>query len=270
ELDARVTAAAYDESAAWWTVVVNGDTEIRTRFLIAATGVLSVPYFPDVPGRDDFRGESFHTGLWPATPVDFAGKRVAVVGTGSSGVQLIPCIADEVASLTVYQRTANWCTPLNNAPITPDEQRQLRADFEAIRETLSTSASGFLHAPYDRATFDDSNAERVAFFEKMWNSPGFSKLTSHYTDLLFDPAANAQWCDFIADKIRTIVDDPETAAKLIPNDHRFAEKRPPFVTAYYETYNKPNVSLVDLRQTPIVRMTERGIETSEGVREFDV
>ncbi len=162
-------------------------------------------------------------------------------------MQLIPLIADEVASLTVYQRTANWCTPLNNAPITADEQAQLRADFDAIRETLNTSVSGFLHSPHDRATFDDSEDERRAFYEKMWNSPGFSKLTSHYTDLLFDPAANAEWCEFIADKIRGIVDDPETAAKLIPDDHRFAEKRPPFVTRYYETYNKPNVTLVDLK-----------------------
>ena len=131
-------------------------TELRAQFFVAATGVLSVPYFPDVPGRDDFRGEPYHTGRWPATPVDFAGKRVAVIGTGSSGVQVIPAIADEVASLTVYQRTANWCTPLNNAPITPEEQAQLRADFESMREMLNTSVAGFLHTAHDRATFDDS------------------------------------------------------------------------------------------------------------------
>jgi len=267
---ARVSAAEYDEPTGMWNVTLGDGTVLRTRFFIAATGVLSVPFFPAVEGRDDFHGQSLHTGLWPSTPVDFAGKRVAVIGTGSSGVQIIPAIADEVASLTVYQRTANWCTPLNNAPITPDEQRQLRADFEAIRETLNTSVSGFLHTAHDRATFDDSHEERQAFFEKMWNSPGFSKLTSHYTDLLFDPAANAEWCAFIADKIRSIVSDPETAEKLIPTDHRFAEKRPPFVTDYYETYNKPNVSLVDLKQTPIVRMTANGIETAEGVREFDI
>ena len=270
QFDAKVTSAVYDEPSATWTVVVNDSTEFRTRFFIAATGVLSVPYFPDVPGRDDFRGESYHTGLWPETPVNFAGKRVAVIGTGSSGVQLIPCIADEVASLTVYQRTANWCTPLNNTPITPEEQAQLRDDFEAMCETLNTSVSGFLHRTHDRATFDDSEAERREFFEKMWNSPGFSKLTSHYTDLLLDHDANAQWCEFIADKIRIIVKDPETANKLIPNDHRFAEKRPPFVTGYYETYNNPNVSLVDLEQTPILRITERGIETAEGEQEFDI
>src|SRR4051812_4906475 len=118
QFDARVTAAEYDDASATWVVTVNDDTEIRARFFIAATGVLSVPFFPDVPGRADFRGESHHTGLWPSTPVDFAGKRVAVIGTGSSGVQLIPVIAGEVACLTVYQRSANWCTPLNNAPIT--------------------------------------------------------------------------------------------------------------------------------------------------------
>jgi cation diffusion facilitator CzcD-associated flavoprotein CzcO len=268
--DTKITSAVYDESSGTWTVTVSDGTEFRTQFLIAATGVLSVPNFPNVPGRENFRGEQYHTGLWPATPVDFAGKRVAVIGTGSSGVQIIPVIADEVASLTVFQRTANWCTPLNNAPIIPDEQARLRVDFEAIRETLNTSVSGFLHPAYDRATFDDSNEERQAFFEKMWNSPGFSKLISHYTDLLFEPAANAEWCEFIAEKIRGLVKDPETAAKLIPKDHRFGEHRPPFVTGYYEAYNKANVSLVDLKQTPIVRMTASGIETAEGVREFDI
>jgi cation diffusion facilitator CzcD-associated flavoprotein CzcO len=267
---AKVTSAAYDESSGSWAVGVSDGSELRARFLVAATGVLSVPYFPDVPGRADFRGEQHHTGLWPATPVDFAEKRVAVVGTGSSGVQVIPAIAGEVASLTVYQRTPHWCTPLNNAPITSGEQARLRADFEAIRETLNTSAAGFLHPAHDRAAFDDPDDERLAFFEKMWNSPGFSKLTSNYTDLLFDHAANAAWCNFIADKIRNIVEDPATAAKLIPRNHRFGEHRPPFVTGYYEVFNNSNVSLVDLKDTPIVRMTATGIETTPGVREFDI
>jgi cation diffusion facilitator CzcD-associated flavoprotein CzcO len=267
--DSAVTSAVYDESSGTWTVAVD-DAEIRARFLVAATGVLSVPFFPEVAGRDDFRGEQHHTGRWPAVPVDFVGKRAAVIGTGSSGVQLIPAIADDVASLTVYQRTANWCTPLNNAPITAEEQADLRANFEAMRETLNTSVAGFLHPAHDRATFDDSAAERRAFFEKMWRSPGFSKLSSNYTDLLLDPTANAEWCEFIAEKVRGIVEDPETAAKLIPKDHRFAEKRPPFVTGYYETYNNRHVTLVDLGQTPIVRMTERGIETADGVEEFDI
>ena len=174
--DAAVASATYDEAGGTWVVVTDDGTEYagavpRRRDRSALGAVL-----PGRAGRDDFRGEQHHTGRWPTTPVDFAGKRVAVIGTGSSGVQLIPAIADEVASLTVYQRTANWCTPLNNAPITAEEQAELRADFEAIRETLNTSVAGFLHVPHDRATFDDSEEERRAFFEKMWTSPGFSKL----------------------------------------------------------------------------------------------
>jgi cation diffusion facilitator CzcD-associated flavoprotein CzcO len=269
-LSTKVTSAAYSESLGTWTVRTNEGTERRARFLVAATGVLSVPFFPDAPGRGDFRGESFHTGLWPTAPVDFAGKRVAVIGTGASGVQLIPAIANEVASLTVYQRTANWCTPLNNSPITPEQQAQLKDGFEAMRETLNRSLSGFLHTPHDRKTFDDTKAERWVFYEKMWKSLGFSKLTSNYIDVTTDKAANAEWCEFISEKIRSIVKDPETAEKLIPHDHGYSGKRPPFVTGYYEVYNNPNVSLIDLKATPIVRVTEVGIETSEGSREFDI
>jgi cation diffusion facilitator CzcD-associated flavoprotein CzcO len=269
-LGARVTSAVYDESSGRWTVTTSDSTQYRTRFLVTATGVLSVPYFPEVPGREEFAGESYHTGLWPTKPVDFAGKRVAVIGTGSSGVQVIPAIAGDAASLTVYQRTANWCTPLNNAPITPEEQAQLRADFEAICETLHTSPSGFLHPVHDRKTFDDPAEERAAFFEKMWRSPGFSKLTSNYVDVTVDHAANALWCAFIAEKVRGIVKDPLLADRLIPKDHRYAEKRPPFVTGYYETYNKANVELIDLKETPMVRVTPTGIVTGDRERQFDI
>jgi cation diffusion facilitator CzcD-associated flavoprotein CzcO len=267
---ATVTSAVYDPTSGTWTVTTGDGAEVRAQFLIAATGVLSVPYYPEVPGRQDFGGESYHTGMWPTTPVDFAGKRVAVIGTGSSGVQVIPAIADEVTSLTVYQRTANWCTPLNNAPITPDEQARLTAEFAVMREKLNRSPHGFLHRRHDRATFDDPKDARREFFEAMWGSPGFAKLNSNYNDLLIDSAANAEWCEFIAGKVRSIVHDPETAERLIPKDHRFAEKRPPFVTGYYEVYNDPKVSLVDLTQTPIARMTTNGIETADGVREFDI
>jgi cation diffusion facilitator CzcD-associated flavoprotein CzcO len=269
-LGARVTSATFDESSATWTVVTDDGAARRARFLVAATGVLSVPYFPAVPGRQDFGGESYHTGLWPSAPVDFTGKRVAVVGTGSSGVQIVPAIVDRVASLTVYQRTPNWCTPLNNGPITAEEQTRLREEFASICETLHTSPAGFLHQAHDRATFDDPEEERREFYERMWRSPGFSKIISHYTDLLFDDAANAAWCDFIADKVRSIVHDPATAERLIPKDHRFGEKRPPFVAGYYEAFNDPKVSLVDLGETPILRVTETGLETSQGVEEYDV
>jgi len=211
-----------------------------------------------------------HTGRWPAEPVDFGGQRVAVVGTSSSGVQVVPAIVDEVASLTVYQRSANWCTPLNNRPITAEEQAELRAGFEQLREVLDTSIHGFHHPVNERCAAEDTREARLAFFETMWASPGFMKFTSNYVDLLTDPNANAEWCEFIASKIRGLVHDPATAERLVPKDHRYGEKRPPYVTGYFEAFNQPHVSLVDLRDTPMVRVTETGIETTEGVRDVDV
>jgi cation diffusion facilitator CzcD-associated flavoprotein CzcO len=202
--------------------------------------------------------------------VDVRGQRVAVVGTSSSGVQVVPAILPDVAELTVYQRTANWCTPLNNRPITAEEQARLRAEFEQLREVLATSISGFAHPVNERSAWDDSADERRAFYERMWSSPGFMKLTSNYADLLFDEAVNDEWCAFIAEQVRAIVRDPATAERLIPTDHRFGAKRPPFVAGYFEAFNDPKVTLVDLRETPIVRMTETGIETTERVREHDV
>ena len=267
---ARVTSAVYDEPSGTWTVRTTDGIERRARFVVAATGILSVPYIPDVPGREDFRGEQYHTGLWPDTPVDFAGKRVALIGTGSSGVQIVPAIADEVAALTVYQRTPDWCTPLNNAPITADEQAELKTNFQAIRETLNTSPSGFLHVINMRPAHHDTPEQRQKFYEKMWNGPGFTKLTENYVDMINNPVVNAEWCEFIVRKIRSIVTDPATADKLIPTDHGYAGRRPPFGTGYYEAYNKPNVSLVSLRETPVIGITETGIETAAGPQEFDV
>ena len=147
-------------------------------------------------------------------------------------------------------------------PITPDEQAQLRTDFESCREILNTSTSGFHHELHDRSVFEDSKEERWAFFEQLWNRPGFTKLTSNYRDVMLDRDTNAEWCEFIAEKIRGIVEDPETAERLIPKDHLFGEKRPPFVAGYYEAFNRPNVSLVDVAQTPIVGVTANGIETT--------
>lgn len=267
---APVQAAAWDDGRGHWTVTLGDGSEVRARYVVAATGVLSVPYVPTLPGIDDYRGEAHHTGRWPHDPVAFEGRRVAVVGTSSSGVQVVPTVLDEVAELTVYQRTANWCTPLNNRPITAEEQARLRADFEHLREVLNTSLSGFAHPVNPKVAADDSPAERQAFYEAMWESPGFMKLTSHYADLLFDDTANAEWCAFIADKIRGIVADPVTAERLIPTDHRFGEKRPPFVAGYYEAFNDPKVTLVDLRETPIVRLTATGIETTEAARDHDL
>ncbi|HEY6789245.1 MAG TPA: NAD(P)/FAD-dependent oxidoreductase [Trebonia sp.] len=269
-LERQVTSAVWDEDSASWVTRTADGFEVRSRYLVSTTGVLSVPQFPDVPGREDFAGESYHTGRWPKDPVDFTGKRVAVVGTGSSGVQVAPLIADEVESLTVYQRTPSWATPLNNHPISARQQAYLKANFAPIRAELEASVSGFLHKPSSRKTFDDSKEERRAFYEQVWNSPGFAKLTTNYKDLLLRQEANAEWCAFLAEKIRGIVKDQATADKLIPKDHLYGGLRPPYVTDYYEMFNKPNVTLVSLREAPLVKVTETGIETSDAVREFDM
>jgi cation diffusion facilitator CzcD-associated flavoprotein CzcO len=268
ELNVRVAAAEFD--AGVWTITGTDGRQFRTRFVIAATGILSAPFFPEVEGRGDFRGQSFHTGLWPSEPVDFAGKRVAVVGTGASAVQLIPVIADAVESLTVYQRTANWCSPLRNAAITAEEQEHIRANREDLYRRCHETFSGFMHPDATKMTFDDTEEERRAHYQELWNTPGLKKMFSNYADLIVDPAANKQFSDFIAEKIRETVADPETADKLIPKDHGFAMKRPPLETGYYQAFNNPCVSLVDLRETPILRVTETGIETAEGLREFDI
>ncbi|MFJ9563884.1 flavin-containing monooxygenase [Streptomyces fuscichromogenes] len=268
--DAKVASAVFDEQSGTWTVTAENGTTVRSRFVVAATGNLSVPFIPAIKGREDFTGEQYHTSRWPKTPIDFTGKRVALVGTGSSGVQVVPAIADDVACLTVYQMKADWVTPLNNRPITDEEQAALKADFERIRDTLNTSPSGFLHAMNPVSGSEVSSEDRQEFYEKIWNSPGFTKLTEHYRDMTYNPEINAEWCAFMAGKIRGIVKDPVTAENLVPKDGGYGARRPPFGTGYFEAYNKPSVSLVSLPEEPIVRFTETGIETSEGLREYDI
>ena len=269
-LDSTVTSAVWDEAAAAWVTGTADGFAARSRYLVSATGVLSVPQFPDVPGREDFGGEAYHPARWPQKPVDFRGKRVAIIGTGSSGVQIGPEIADEVASLVMYQRTPTWATPLNNHPISAEQQAHLKANYASIKAELDASVSGFLHQKAGKKAFDDSPAQRRAFFETIWRSPGFAKIGANYDDLLFNQEANAQWCAFLAEKIRGIVTDQATADRLIPTDHRYVGLRPPYVTGYYEMFNRPHVSLVSLRETPIVKVTETGLETSDGLREFDI
>jgi cation diffusion facilitator CzcD-associated flavoprotein CzcO len=267
----RVVSAVWNDDTETWTVTAADGTVVESRFFIPSTGVLSVPYIPETEGTETFQGIMSHTGLWPKEGIDFNGKRVAVIGTGASGAQLIPAIAPVVGSMTVYQRGANWCTPLNNRPITAAEQAELRANFESFRHTVLNSITGFLHQPSGIKGVDASYDEREAHFEKMWTTPGFGKLIRNYSDFMRDPVVNKHWCDFVSAKIRARVNDPETADKLIPKDHHFGGKRPPMETNYYEAYNNPNVSLIDLHANPIARITETGIETADGVhQEFDV
>ena len=269
-LESKVVSVVWDEASTTWTVRTEDGYEVRAQFVISCTGVLSVPQYPDVPGREDFKGQSYHPARWPSEPVDFKGKRVAIIGTGSSGVQIGPEIADDVESLTMYQRTPSWCTPLNNHPISAEQQAYLKANFESIRDELNESIAGFLHKPSGLKAFDHTKEERWAFYEKVWASPGFAKLSTNYIDLTTNREVNADFCAFMEEKIRATVKDPATADKLVPKDHLYGGLRPPFVTNYYEMYNKPNVSLVSLRETPIERVTETGIETADGMREFDI
>lgn len=255
----RVISAVYDEAANLWVVRTAKGTVVRARWVISATGGLSVPHYPEIDGLDDFRGEAYHTGLWPHSPVDFSGKRVAIIGNGPSGAQLLPAIADTVASVDLYQRTPTWTTPLNNAPITDERRKWLSDNFDKVVKILTKSPSGFLHKPAGKFSTADSPEERQAFYEKIWNAPGFGKLTMNYYDMTTNREVNLEFCEFLANKIRSIVADPVTAERLIPKDHLFGAKRPPFVENYYESFNKPNVSLISLRETPIVRVDATGI-----------
>ncbi len=266
----RVASATFDEPSATWTLTTEDGTQLRSRFVVSATGVLSVPYWPSIPGRERYQGEAHHTGQWPKDPVDFAGKKVAVIGTGASGVQLIPEVAKVAAELVVYQRTPNWNSPLNNGRITEEEQAEIKATYDEIYESCMHSFAGFVHRANRKRTFDVSKEERWALYEKLFQQKGFAKLISNYRDTMTSPEANAEFSEFAAEKIRERVNDPKVAEKLIPTDHGFGMRRPPMETFYYEAYNQPNVHLVDLHETPITTITEAGIETSDGERAFDI
>jgi cation diffusion facilitator CzcD-associated flavoprotein CzcO len=269
----RVESATFDQENNRWEVVTNTGETIRARFVVATLGLLSVPLYPPVPGREKFAGEAYHTGEWP-DGVDLKNKRVAVVGVGASGVQVVTAIgkADEVAEMTVFQRTANWCSPLRNRPITPEEQAKLKTSMKELHHSSSNSFAGFLS--YDLEALppwqEHTPEQRRAHFEKIWALQGFAKFYANYSEFRTSPELNDEFCGFIADTIRERVKDPETAETLIPKDHRFGEKRPPFEDGYYEVFNKDNVALVDLLKTPMVEITERGIKTTEQEFEFDV
>ena len=227
EFGARVVGAEFDEASDHWTVRLDGDRSIRCRFLVAALGPLSVPTMPRYPGASAFRGPSFHTFDWPHEPIDLAGKRVAVIGTGATGVQVISAIAPEVGSLTVFQRRPNWCAPLQNRPISPAEMDAIRADYDQIFAKCATTPGGFIHGPDPRSFYDVPKHERWAFWERVYRTPGFEKWVGNFREILMEEDANAEFSEFVAGKIRERVDDPDVAEKLIPKDHGFGVQRVP-------------------------------------------
>ena len=268
--NARVKSAAYDEAANEWEFVFEDGRRARSRFMITAIGPLSAPTMPVIPGVDDFKGEAYHTGLWPHQPINFAGKRVAVIGTGATGVQTITEVAKTVGHLTVFQRTPNWCAPLRNSPIDAATQAKIKASYPEIFAKCRDSFGCFIHDADPRRALEVSAELREAFYEKLYNEPGFGIWMGNFRDVLTDKAANDTLTEFITRKIRSRVKDQTLADKLIPANHGFGTRRVPLESGYYEVYNQPNVRLVDLRETPIERITPRGIRTGDTDYEFDM
>ena len=270
QFNSRVAAAHYHDETQSWEIVLEDGNRYSTRFFITAIGILSAATMPNIPGIETFNGLSCHTHRWPKEGVDFAGKRVGIIGTGATAVQTIQELAKTAGHLTVFQRTPNWCAPLHNAKITRQEMTDIRARYEEIFALCHGSPGCYIHAPDPRSTLELSPDEREAFWEKLYAEPGFGIWMGNFSDMLTNRDANALASDFIARKIRLRVKDPAVAEKLIPKNHGLGTRRVPLETGYYEVYNQPNVELVDLNETPIECITPTGIRTSAREHEFDI
>ncbi|WP_026910492.1 flavin-containing monooxygenase [Patulibacter minatonensis] len=267
-LNTRVEACTFDEDTGHWSVRTDGG-DLTARFCVMATGALSVPRIPDVPGTDDFRGRLLHTASWPREPVDLAGKRVAVVGTGSSGTQIVPELAAVAEHVTVFQRTPNFTVPAQHRPMDPEYEREVKSSYPDRRTLTRTTASG-LSMDTNRESAEDADPERRrAVYEEQWRTAGFGFILA-FQDLLLTRAANDTAVDFIHGKIAEQVEDPATAALLQPTDHPFGTKRPCVASTFYATFNRDNVTLEDLRRAPIEAVTETGLRTCEAEHAFDV
>ncbi|MBV1907460.1 MAG: NAD(P)/FAD-dependent oxidoreductase [Pseudomonadales bacterium] len=269
EFNSRIKSAQFNEEQQRWEIETEQGKKASAKFLITAVGPLSAHTMPNYKGMDSFKGGSWHTARWPKESIDFTGKRVAVIGTGATGVQVIQEMAHMAEHLTVYQRNPNWCAPLNNALISKEEQKEIKAGYPKMFEKCNETHGCFIHAPDMRSVFDVSTEERDALYEKLYTDRGFGIWVGSFFDTMFDEKANESRSEFVANKIRSRVKDPALAEKLIPTDHGFGNKRVPLETNYYEAYNQDNVDLVDLRVTPIQEITPKGIKTAAGELEFD-
>jgi cyclohexanone monooxygenase len=269
-LNARVTSAHYASGENLWTIATDQGSSASARYIIMATGNLSTPSIPEFPGLDEFAGETYHTGLWPHAGVDFTGKRVAVIGTGSSGVQSIPIIAAEAASLSVFQRTANFILPACNAALDEGVEREHKATYRARRDAAYDTPFGIAgYPPPSCSALGVSAAERERTYAAKWAAGGSISFLYAYTDLLTNDAANATAADFVRARIRETVKDARTADLLCPTDHPIGTKRLILDTNYYETFNRAHVTLVDARSAPIESLTRDGIRTSAAEHQFD-
>jgi cation diffusion facilitator CzcD-associated flavoprotein CzcO len=269
QFDTRVKSAAYDEAANLWRVISQAGEEFTCTWFVAASGWLSVPIQPPYPGRERFKGETYMSMRWPHEPVDFAGKRVGIIGSGSTAVQMLPIIAQTAAEVTMFQRTPNYVMPGRNYPLDDATRSGIKANYDAIWAQVRNHVFAF-PMDYTGRDFDAMTPEQVhAAFDAAWEDGGFRYIFRAFDDLLVNPRSNAAAAEFFRNKIRAIVKDPETAELLCP-DYPIALKRPPLGNFYYEAFNRPNVKLVDVRTNPVQEVTETGVRTGTTDYDFDV
>jgi cation diffusion facilitator CzcD-associated flavoprotein CzcO len=264
-----VNFAQFNEEKNRWDIQLNDGKTVSAKYFITAVGCLSASNVPKFKGLENFSGEWYHTGRWPHEKVDFKGKRVGVIGTGSSGIQSIPVIAQEAEHLTVFQRTPQYSTPARNEPYDPDFIKQVRENYSEIRKQMRQSLTGIPAVPRNRSALEDTQEERRRIYEAAWEKGGLLTLSYSYNDLSINPEANETVAEFIRSKIREVVKDPEVAEKLLPN-YYYATKRPIIDTNYFETYNRDNVTLVDVKKAPIEEITPNGLRTAESEYELDM
>ncbi len=265
QLDTRIVSALFDGEASEWTLKTDGGEEIRARYCVMAAGNLSTPRVPDFKGLQSFKGKWYHSGLWPHEGVDFSGRRVGVIGTGSSGVQMIPIIAQQARHLTVFQRTANFSLPARNTPMESERERRHKAEYPGRRAAAADTPfaiSGYPKPTHSALAVPD--AERDAAYEAKWQEGGSISYLYAYTDLLVNKESNDTASEFVRNKIRSTVRDRRTGELLAPKDHPIGTKRLCLDTNYYETYNRDNVALIDVRSDPIAEITPSGLRTNGG------
>ena len=270
QFDTRVIAAWFDESTNRWTVETDCGERLICRYLVTAIGCLSTGQIPDFPGRDTFAGEAYHTGSWPHDGVDFTGKRVAVIGTGSSGIQSIPVIARQAQHLYVFQRTPQYTVPARHSTVDKAVLDGIKQDYDATFDRARWSVGGFPYDVSERSVLSTDERERADIFEQVWQEGGFKFVFGAFSDLRLSLPAAEMAAEFIRGKIREIVTDPAVAEKLVPYDHPFGSKRTLIDSDYFETYNRDNVTLVDIRNAPITEITTTGVRTSDGHFEVDI
>ena len=269
QLSTRVTAATFDDATNRWEISTDRGETVTARFLVTAVGCLSAPNVPDIAGLDRFEGEVYFTAKWPREGVDLTGKRVALIGTGSSGIQATPPIAAQAEQLTVFQRTPNFSLPARHGVFLAEHQASIKSNYDDIFAATRTSFAGFPFSPIDRATMSVSEEEREEILEELWAYGGFKFLWGGFSDLLIDPEANEIASEFIRSKIRETVEDADTAELLCPKGYPYGAKRPPIDTDYYDAFNRDNVTLVDISANPIEAITPTGLRTALVEYQFD-